>query len=186
MTFAAGNDLCLTFWADAYAGGWAVFPEGARVLEIGSAEGDWITPMLAERPDLQITGIDVRKTKRPVPVIHGDVLTHAFAPASFDAIVAVSTLEHIGLGAYSDPRDPDGDAKTFALCAEWLTPGGWLYADVPYRQSGPYEVNHNFRAYDPEAYGLRFHHPSLTQEWSKLYASDHRDGPFLASVWRKR
>ena len=59
------GDLCLTIWADAYASGGFDFPSNARVLEIGCAEADWMTPMLALRPDLQITGIDWRLCKRP-------------------------------------------------------------------------------------------------------------------------
>ena len=186
MSFAHGNDLCLTFWADAYDLGVVTFPQDASVLEIGCAEGDWIAPMLRDRPDLRITGIDMRKTKRKAAhLIHGDVLKADFAPASFDAIVAISTLEHIGLGAYQDPLDPDGDRATFLLCAQWLKPGGWVYADVPYRPKGPYTVQRSHRTYDPEAYGARFAHPDLTQVWSKLYEPHHQDGPFLASVWQK-
>lgn len=186
MSFAHGHDLCLTFWADVWDQQVIDFPQNAQVLEIGSGEADWITPMLILRPDLQITGIDCRPVKRRVPIIQANVVGYAFPEASFDAIVAVSTLEHIGLGSYQDPHDRDGDSKTFAQCARWLKPGGWLYADVPYRPGGPYVITGNYRAYDPEAYGVRFHHPALKQDWSKLYEPDHRDGPFLASVWRKR
>lgn len=126
------GDCCLSMFAAVWATGQLPFPLGARVLEIGCAEADWMTPMLAERPDLQITGVDVRRCDRPGTVIVGDVLTQAFPEAAFDAVVGVSSLEHIGLGHYGDPLDRIGDAKAVALAARWLKPGGWLYADVPY------------------------------------------------------
>jgi hypothetical protein len=64
-TYDYGRDLCLSFWSQAMDSGWIYFPQHARVLEIGCAEADWQTPMLALRPDLQITGVDWRAVARP-------------------------------------------------------------------------------------------------------------------------
>ena len=72
--YTHGNDSCLSIWADCYESGLISFPPNARVLEIGCAEADWMTPMLALRPDLDIVGIDWRGCKRPGQVIKGDVL----------------------------------------------------------------------------------------------------------------
>lgn len=129
-----GRDRCLTIFGGAYASGALVFPPHAHVLEIGCAEADWMTPMLAERPDVQITGIDWRtKEDRPGTVIQGDVLTYDFPAASFDVIVGISSLEHIGLGHYdADPLDPDGDTHCFQRMHRWLKPDGWIYFDVPF------------------------------------------------------
>ena len=114
-----------------------------------------MTPMLAMRPDLQITGIDWRAEARPAPTIHGDVLTHDFSPDSFDAIVGISSFEHIGLGHYdNDPKDVDGDRHCLARVARWLKPGGWVYGDVPYSES--YRVHGTeYRAYDDDAVSSR-------------------------------
>lgn len=130
----AGRDRCLTIFGGAYATGALFFPTDARVLEIGCAEADWMTPMLAERPDIQITGIDWRaKEDRPGTVIQGDVLTYDFPDGFFNVIVGISSLEHIGLGHYDhDPIDRDGDIHCFQRMHRWLAPGGWIYFDVPF------------------------------------------------------
>lgn len=182
------SDLCIGFFADVWNTGHIGFPIGASVLEIGSAEADWITPMLEARPDLQITGIDWRGAKNQRPeVIKGDVLTHRFPAAGFDAVVSISTIEHIGLGSYDDaPIDPDGDTKTMQRIAEWLKPGGVCYFDVPYRPDGPYVVHGNFRAYDPAQLAARLLVPSgLTWEYAQLFPVNNADAPYIACVLRK-
>lgn len=166
----SGGDACLSIFEYVYATGALVFPPEARVLEIGCAEADWMTPMLATRPDLQITGIDWRGVDRPRAVIQGDVLTHKFQAASFDAVVGISSIEHIGLGHYSgDPLDDDGDQHCMERVAQWLKPGGWVYADVPY---GPaYLVSGTaYRVYDDDALRRRLLVPglSLVDRWFSI------------------
>lgn len=164
MAFAAGGDGCLSIFRDVWATGALVFPSGARVLEIGCAEADWMTPMLAERPDLNLTGIDWRRCPRPGTVIHGDVLTQTFPAASFDAVVGISSIEHIGLGHYSDdPLDPEGDRHCLEKVVSWLTPGGWVYADVPYDPTGFRVHGTEYRTYDDAAIADRLIVPGLRQ-----------------------
>jgi SAM-dependent methyltransferase len=157
----------LSLWADAYATGTYDFPPQARVLEVGCAEADWITPMLALRPDLVITGIDWRKCTRPGTVIQGDVLTQEFPDASFDVMVGVSSMEHIGLGHYDqDPLDVDGDVHAMARVVRWLKLGGWVYLDVPYEPAGYRVEGTSHRVYDDAALQARLL-PGLTirQRW---------------------
>lgn len=157
-----------------YETGALVFPPGARVLEIGCAEGDWQTPMLAVRPDLQITGIDWRWCSRPGEVIQGNVLTHHFPKASFDAVVGVSSIEHVGLGHYDkDPLDEDGDQHCMNRVVRWLKPGGWVYADVPYGLTyGVCGTSH--RVYDEAALRARLVVPGLTlqRQWYTTWRDD--------------
>lgn len=151
-----GGDGCLRLFGGVYATGALAFPVGARVLEIGCAEADWISPMLSLRPDLQITGIDWRPADRLGTVIQGDVLTHVFPPLSFDAVVGISSIEHIGLGHYAnDPLDADGDVHTMQRVLSWLTPGGVVYFDVPYAPGGFEVVGTSHRAYDLAAVQAR-------------------------------
>lgn len=188
MSFAAGGDLCLGFWARCWDAGLVPLPQGARVIEIGCAEADWLTPMQAERPDLVLTGVDWRHVtaKAGMRIIRGDVLALDFPSASFDAVVAVSAIEHIGLGAYdNDPRDADGDTHCMERVREWLVPGGLVYLDVPYRPDGPHTTNGNFRAYAPDTLS-RLIVPGLVEQARYLVSdSGHGDGPYLALVLRK-
>jgi SAM-dependent methyltransferase len=182
------TDMCVGFFTACWEKGLVTFPTGARVLEIGCAEGDWVGPMLQCRPDLQIVGIDVRPIDRPgAAVIQGDILTQTFEPESFDAVVAISSLEHIGLGWYGDPVDPEGDCRAVRRVAEWLKPGGLFYFDVPYRPSGPYTVTKSFRAYDRAALEQRLltAAPRLRAETAAQMDASHPDGPYIACTLRK-
>lgn len=179
----ATTDFCIGFWRDAWNAGIVTLPHGAHVLEIGCAEGDWQTAMLAARPDLVITGIDWRSIARPgAEIIQGDVMAYDFPAQAFDAIVSVSTVEHIGLGGYdNDPIDADGDTRCLDRCKRWLKPGGWIYLDVPYRPDGPYVVSNNYRAYDEPALQAR-----LLAGWRERYrqvcGQGACDGPYIALV----
>ncbi len=174
------GDLCLSIFADVYATGALVFPPNARVLEIGCAEADWQTPMLAVRPDLQITGVDWRKAKRPGTTIQGDILTQDFAPESFDVAIGISSIEHIGLGHYeADPADATGDARCMQLVSKWLAPGGWAYLDVPYNARGYMVLNTEARIYDDEQLYRRLAAVADLKPVQRWYAD--RSGRFLGS-----
>lgn len=181
MNALIGGDVCVSIFGHVYGTGALSFPVGARVLEVGCAEADWMTPMLAERPDLQIVGIDWRKCDRPGLVIRGDVLTVDFAPGSFDVAVGISSIEHIGLGHYEqDPLDVDGDIRCMERIAYWLKPGGWAYLDVPYEAA--YHVHGtSHRAYDDPALASRLVVPGLTER-KRWYATLESNGALTSGV----
>lgn len=176
------GDRCLSIFGAVYASGALVFPPNAQVLEIGCAEADWMTPMLALRPDLHITGIDWRASgERPGTVYRGNVLTQDFPEASFDAIVGISSVEHIGLGHYeSDPIDRDGDVHAMQRAVRWLKPGGWVYADVPYNTT--YRVcGTEYRAYDADALKTRLMGPlRQTGQWFFTWQGHMTEMPDLS------
>lgn len=189
LAFDCGGDMCLAFFAQAYEESWTSFPPGASVLEIGCAEADWQTPMRAKRSDLQMTGIDWREVKRVGTTVRGDVmLLDTFPRASFDAIVSISAIEHIGLGAYDeDPILASGDTVAMVNAHYWLKPGGWMYLDVPYRPNGPFEVHSNFRAYNEKALQERLIDlPGFTVKHRAKCETPHPDGPYLALLLEKK
>lgn len=184
MTYETSGDLCLGFWKHAWDSGWCDFPPNAEVLELGCAEADWQTPMLAVRPDLQITGIDWRKITRPgKTIIQGDILQQHFERASFDCIVAVSHVEWVGVNHYGDPKQDEGDRIEMALCSQWLKPGGWMYLDVPHRPNGP-DPRAKFRAYTDDMVRERIVEPHFKEVQRRLFskeeAQNHPDGPYIA------
>lgn len=145
------QDSCADFFGTALRAAQPPIPANARVLEIGCAEYDWLTPAAKAWPEMAFTGIDWRTRKKAehAVVIQGDVRTQTFAPATFDWIVSISAIEHIGLGHYGhDPLDTDGDRVTLAKCWDWLVPGGWLYFDVPYNPGRYQVVGTSHRIYD--------------------------------------
>lgn len=132
---------------------------GGSVLEVGSCDTDFVKRVKAADPSLKVTGLDQRKYngKDPTDILLADVLTVDFPKESFDCVCSLSALEHIGLGRYQDPLDPDGDIKAVQRIREWLKPGGWLYFDVPYTPEG-YQLfdTNKCRCYDAAALLERF------------------------------
>jgi hypothetical protein len=147
------RDACANFFGLALRGLDPDIAPNARVLEIGCAEYDWLTPAHEAWPEMVLTGIDWRSRKaRPgFTTIQADVLAHDFPLESFDWIVSISAIEHVGLGHYDvDPKRLDGDTVTMGRAWSWLKPGGLLYVDVPWNSgSYAYEVHGtSHRVYD--------------------------------------
>lgn len=183
------------------------FVDGMSVLEIGCCEFNWLSVARKTWPAVTLTGIDWRKTDptEGVRIIRGDVLKHDFPSESFDAVVAVSTVEHIGLGHYDeDPKVEDGDTQALRRVWDWVKPGGWLYFDVPWNVGSSYEViGTKFRCYDEESHAVRLKGSApWTSVWTGWYERGKRvkalpERPkvvlnaklkqfyYCASVWQK-
>jgi SAM-dependent methyltransferase len=145
--------------------------------------------MRAARPDLHLTGIDWRGDARPAADVRicGDVLRHEFAPASFDAIIAVSMIEWCGTSKYGDPVYPQGDRELLQKAVAWLKPGGWLYFDVPHFPEGcvrPKDRNGIMRVYD-DADLARILGDDWVEVTRRTFSGDgHPDGPYVALLVR--
>lgn len=60
-----------------------------------------------------------------------DLLALPFADASVASLSCMHTVEHVGLGRYGDPIDPDGDLKAIGELERVLAPGGSLLFVTP-------------------------------------------------------
>jgi SAM-dependent methyltransferase len=60
-----------------------------------------------------------------------DLTALPFADRSIESLSCMHVVEHIGLGRYGDPLDPDGDLKAMSELARVLAPGGSLLFVVP-------------------------------------------------------
>jgi len=132
---------------------------GMRVLEVGCNESDWLIRASAAFLETDFVGLDWRAPEGShgrVTTVRGNGLDpDLFAPASFDAVVSLSAIEHFGLGHYSqDPIDPEGDTRIVQNVWRWLTPGGWFYFDVPYDPAAYRVCGTECRVYnEPAVYG---------------------------------
>jgi len=63
--------------------------------------------------------------------IAGDITRLPFADASIPSLSCLHVLEHVGLGRYGDPLDPQGSTKGASELQRVLKPGGQLYLSVP-------------------------------------------------------
>lgn len=62
---------------------------------------------------------------------HANLLGLPFADGSIASLSCMHTIEHVGLGRYGDPVDPDGDVRAARELSRVLAPGGDLLFVVP-------------------------------------------------------
>lgn len=60
-----------------------------------------------------------------------DLTALPFASGTIASLSSMHVVEHIGLGRYGDPLDPDGDTKAMTELERVLAPGGSLLFVVP-------------------------------------------------------
>jgi SAM-dependent methyltransferase len=77
-----------------------------------------------------------------------------FADRSLASLSCMHVIEHIGLGRYGDPLDPDGDLKAIGELVRVLAPGGNLLVATPVGQ--PRVQFNAHRVYDHEAFARAF------------------------------
>ena len=61
----------------------------------------------------------------------GSILDLPFPDGSVVSASSLCVVEHIGLGRYGDPLDPDGSEKAIAELGRIMAPGAHLYFSVP-------------------------------------------------------
>lgn len=76
-----------------------------------------------------------------------DLLALPFADRSIPSLSCMHVLEHVGLGRYGDPIDPEGDRRALAELQRVLGPGGTLLVVVPVGRERV--VFNAHRIYDP-------------------------------------
>ena len=80
------------------------------------------------------TMVDLRPLPVPLESLkfeEGSILELPFADASQPSVSSLCVVEHIGLGRYGDPLDPEGTVKAIEELKRIVQPGGHLYISVP-------------------------------------------------------
>jgi SAM-dependent methyltransferase len=90
-----------------------------------------------------------------------DLMSLPFADGSIQSLSCLHVVEHIGLGRYGDPLDPDGDLKAVAELNRVLAPGGSLLFVVPVGRPRIMFNTHRIYAYE-QVLGL-FHDLTLAE-----------------------
>lgn len=119
-----------------------------RHVDVGSR----ITFVVGLIPFVPVTFIDLRPLPIALPNLEcraGSVLEMPFPDQSVESLSCLHVAEHVGLGRYGDPLDPDGTRRAARELERVLAPGGQLYFSLPV---GRPRTNFNaHRVHDPEA-----------------------------------
>ena len=126
-----------------------ISPKARTVLDLGSAES--LLPLqIASSTRAQVTAVDLRN----YPFFHSrvtyqkaDLRELPFDENTFQFVVSLSTIEHIGLGHYGDPKDADGDKKALKEAHRVLNSKGKFIGTFPLGSGLVTEIQ---RLYRPE------------------------------------
>lgn len=120
--------------------------EHGKILDVGCCWSS-VSMELASM-GFEAWGIDLDQLLLSHPnfkFIRGDVCRDSLPENYFDRVLAISTLEHIGLGHFQDAIRADGDRQAMRSIRRVLKPGGRLLMTVPF---GRGRVTEWFRVYD--------------------------------------
>jgi SAM-dependent methyltransferase len=142
------------------------------ILDIGCCHSR--LPIAMASRGLRTVGLDFH----PYPFRHpnflavcGDAMRLPFTESSFRVVVAISVIEHIGIGHYGDPSAGSGDCATVCEIARVLRPGGRALITVPF---GLAMTNSWMRTYDS---------PGLAKLLASLHAARVEFAVSRNGVW---
>jgi SAM-dependent methyltransferase len=143
-----------------------------RVLDIGYAYAlDVYLAGLLSLPAGEVHGIDMAESPiSSIRRVQGDVRRTPYRDGSFDLVLCVSTLEHIGRDntryGIRESYRPGGDAETLREIARILAPDGRLLVTVPFGR----RENHGwFVQYDMPAWRELLAGTGLRVEEEEIY-----------------
>jgi SAM-dependent methyltransferase len=102
------------------------------ILDVGACKS--LLPLQLARQGHSVTVFDVQQYPERHPnlsVIQGDFLSNSLPNTSFDYVVMVSAIEHMGLGTYGASVCADGDFKAIAEAKRVLKPSGRIILTLP-------------------------------------------------------
>jgi len=101
-----------------------------RHVDIGSS----VLTMSVLSAHVETTFVDYRPLKASLPgltSIAGNILDLPFADGSVSSLSCLHVIEHIGLGRYGDPIDPQGSIKAAHELQRIVSSGGMLFLSLP-------------------------------------------------------
>lgn len=111
------------------------FQGEVRVLDVGSTESLLIYELMHR--GYRVQGIDQRPyQEKNIYTTICDIMDKIEYLGIYDYIVAISTIEHIGLGAYQDATNNYGDKISMNNLHKILKPNGYFIITVPNKHLG--------------------------------------------------
>ncbi len=132
-------------------------PRGSLILDVGSR---WsLLPLFLTALGYRTVALDLAEIPAQVRgpwIVRADIRRPPFRAGMFDGVTVVSTLEHIGIGAYDTRRNLNDDLVVMRAIRELMKPGGTLVLTVPF---GRPAVGRRQRVYDLQRIEV------LSQRW---------------------
>ncbi len=117
-----------------YVNGWAarriLANAPARHVDVGS-QAILANMLGAVVPTIFMDYRPLRASLRGLTSVRGDILHLPLANDSIESLSCLHVVEHIGLGRYGEPLDPQGTKKAARELARVLAAAGNLYAALP-------------------------------------------------------
>ena len=112
-----------------------VVGSGLKILDIGGC--DSLLPLFLAKAGHHVTVYDFRKYPERHPnltVIQGDFLSNDLPAGSFDLVILISTIEHIGLGGYGAPEYSNADFTVMKEVNRILIDKGKVVVTFPFNE----------------------------------------------------
>ena len=110
------------------------FQGDVTVLDVGSTESLLIYELLHR--GYKVDGIDQRPYQEKNKHTRICDITECCMGEYYDYIIAISTIEHIGLGAYNDKKLKNGDKRAINNIHKSLSPNGYFIITIPNKHLG--------------------------------------------------
>jgi len=175
---------------------WALMqlPQTGRILDVGSCDANYLG--IIQQSDRFLHCLDPRDCAANIPsgaIYHQQNLIGNDLPrAYFDAVLLLSTLEHIGLPCYGHNPFPDGDQLALAEIWALLKLGCPVIVTVPagqgkvtswYRQYSPPTLHRLFAGWRTEITYWGFDGACYCPiEETEVEQYDYRDTPYIAGA----
>ena len=142
--FIGGHYFFQDLWASNHLYDNKIF----EIIDIGSRIDGYIVHIISF---CKVTYIDIRDSESFHPNFtfkKGSIMDLPYENNSIKTISCLHVIEHIGLGRYNDPIEPDGYIKSANEISRVLEPGGKLILGTPVGKEALYFDGH--RVFDPE------------------------------------
>lgn len=118
------------FYQDAWAFEHIVRSRPALHVDVGSHH-EFVALLSKVVP---VTMVDIRPLSLPLESLtfrQGSILNLPFEDGSVPSVSSLCVVEHIGLGRYGDPLNPNGTEEAISELKRIVMPGGFLHLSVP-------------------------------------------------------
>ena len=120
------------FWQDLFVAREVIARNPRRHIDVGSRIDGFVAHLACVR---QVEVLDIRPLESVIPNVAFQRADITRLPevmmGSSDLVTCLHTIEHVGLGRYGDPINPNGWRDAISGLAKLLSSGGDLWLSVP-------------------------------------------------------